>query len=168
MDCEREAGATDRISKLKCSVCTRFQTKIERNRNFSDKWIVGADSLLTSNIKDHAKSAMHKHAMLLLQKEQAKSKGQGPSAYAPIAKMLNDLPEQSLSKLRIKFDLAYFVATEKLAFTKYPALCELEAHHGVIVGTEYTNEYAAKTFCHYIAETGREKLAENIATTKFF
>ena len=26
--------------------------------------------------------------------------------------------------LRIKFDIAYFVATQRLAFTKYPALCQ--------------------------------------------
>ena len=55
----------------------------------------------------------------LLKKEQAIAKGDGPSAYAPIAQLLHELPEDALVKLRIKIDLAYFVATEKLAFCKY-------------------------------------------------
>ena len=34
-------------------------------------------------------------------------------------------------KLCHKFDIAYFVAIEKLSFRKYPQICELEARHGV-------------------------------------
>ena len=73
---------------------------------------------------------------------------------------------QQLSFESVKFDLANFIAT---AFrSKYPALCKLEAHHGVNVGIEYNNEHAAKTFCHYIAETRRQDLAGNLASAKFF
>lgn len=43
------------------------------------------------------------------------------------------LPEDTKAKLKVKFDIAHFVAMEKLAFAKYPRLCELEAHHGVDV-----------------------------------
>ena len=68
----------------------------------------------------------------------------------------------------MKFDLAHFIATEKIAFSKYPALCKLEAHHGVNVGTKYNNEHTAKTFCHYTAETRRQDLAENLTSAKFF
>ena len=56
----------------------------------------------------------------------------------------------------------------KIAFSKYPALCKLEAHHGVNVGIEYNNEHAAKTFRHCIAETRRQDLASNLASAKFF
>ena len=57
------------MSKLKCGVCIKFQSSIERRRNYSDKWITGADSICTSNIKDHVKTE-HKHTMILLKKEQ--------------------------------------------------------------------------------------------------
>ena len=36
------------------------------------------------------------------------------------------------------------------------------------VGTEYRNEHAAKSFCHYIAETKREDLSNHLASAKFF
>ena len=55
-----------------------------------------------------------------------------------------------------------------MAFSKYPALCELETHHGVNVGSEYTNKNAAETFCHYIAQTRREDLAQKLASANFF
>ena len=45
MECGRKM-----MRALKCSVCTKFRTRIESSRNFSDKWILGAESLQTSNI----------------------------------------------------------------------------------------------------------------------
>ena len=38
------------VKKLKCSVCTKFQVKILSRRNYSDRWIVGVDSVRTSNM----------------------------------------------------------------------------------------------------------------------
>ena len=102
-----------------------------------------------------------------ISKEQTTARGKDPSAYVPIARLLHELPEDTLAKLKMKFDVAYFVATAKLAFCKYAALCQLQAHHGVNVGTEYTNEYSAKTFCHYIAKTRQQDLANNLSSAKF-
>ncbi len=60
--------------------------------------------------------------------------------------------------LRHKFDIAYFIAREKLSFRKYLQLVKLEAKHGVSVGTNCTTETAGKEITHYIAESVREKL----------
>jgi hypothetical protein len=81
----------------------------------------------TSNIKDHASTA---HATLLSKKAQAEAAGQGPSSYAPVAKALHHLSEDAKGPLRAKFDVAYVIATEKLAFTKYPTL--LNYWHGMV------------------------------------
>ena len=62
------------VRKLKCSVCGKFQSSIIHKKNFSDRWVTGgADSIHTSNIRDHATSKQHSHAMSLLSKEQAKN-----------------------------------------------------------------------------------------------
>ena len=87
--------------------------------------MVGVDSVRTSNIKNNAKTDQHQHVMILLTEEQAVSMGQGSSTYTPIARVLHRLPDTAMTRLRVKFDIAHFVATEKLAFSKYPALCEL-------------------------------------------
>ena len=106
--------------------------------------------------------------MNLLKKEHAKATDSGCSSYAPIAKALCKLSDKDKEQLRHKFDIAYFVAQEKLSFRKYPRLCELEARHGVAIGSAYTNEIAGKTFTHYIAESRRSQLFEKLAQAKFF
>lgn len=63
------------VEKLKCKVCTKYKERIISKRNFSDKWIEGADSVRTTNLVDHAKSEQHIHAMKLLQKEEAQTEG---------------------------------------------------------------------------------------------
>ena len=136
LDCDiATEGGKKVVKKLKCKMCTKFADKISCRRNFSDKWIVGADSVRTSNVRDHARNDQLNHAMSLLAKERAESSGLGPVSYAPIAKAFNKLPEDDRERLKVKFDIAYFVAAEKLPYTKYSKLCELEARHGVQVGT---------------------------------
>ena len=44
---------------LRCSVCSRFKERVQSSRNFRDKWISGADSLRTGNIRDHSKTNQH-------------------------------------------------------------------------------------------------------------
>ena len=63
------------VSKLRCSTCAKFKVKIASRRNFSDQWIVGADSVRSSNIRDHASADQHTHALNLLKKEQAEASG---------------------------------------------------------------------------------------------
>ena len=48
------------------------------------------------------------------------------------------MPEDTKAQLRVKIDIAQFIATEKLAFAKYLALCELEAYHSMAVASGLT------------------------------
>ncbi len=169
LDCNAEKeGGKKVVAKLKCKVCTEFVDKIRGRKNFSEKWIVGADSVRISNVRDHAKNDQHAHAMTLLKQQQSQSAGLGPSSYAPIAQAFTKLSDDEREKLRVKFDIAYFVATENLPYTKYPKICELEARHGVRVGMSYVNENAGKEFIHYITESRRQELTQTLDNAKFF
>ena len=156
------------VTKLKCKVCTKFKAQIYTRRNFSNGWIAGGESVRTSNIRDHARTDQHMHAMLLLKKERATAKGLGAASYAPIAQLLQGLSVDERAKLSKKFDVAYFVATEKLAFTKYPSICQLEVRHGVDIGTSYLNKAAGVTFCHFITESRRQDLRTVLTSAKLF
>ena len=84
LDCEAVVeGGTKVVRKLKCMVCTRFRSQILRKQNFSDRWIDGADSVCTSNIRDHTSSKQHSHTMALLQREAAAATGQSSTSSAP-------------------------------------------------------------------------------------
>lgn len=169
LDCTSEKdGGKKVVNQLKCKVCSDFAERIRGSKNFSDKWIIGADSVRLSNVCDHAQSDQHAHAMLLLKKQHAKSAGLPPSSYDPIAQALNKLSDDERVKLQLKFDIAHFVATQKLPFTMYPQICELEVHHGVSLGTSYINETAGKEMMHYIAESRRQELKQTLAKSKFF
>ena len=67
LGCETSGvGAKKTVDKLKCKVCIQFQSKIKSRRNYSVKWVLGADSVRTSNIRDHLHLDQHVHAMMLL------------------------------------------------------------------------------------------------------
>ena len=168
LDCEFIGkGAKRVVEKLKCNVCIRYKSRIESRRNYSDKWLMGADSVRTSNIRDHARSDQHIHAMSIHYK-MADGNSISREAELTIVSMLQEIPQDTRSKLRKKFEIAYFVATQKLAYSKYPAICELEKHHGVNIGSTYLNSNACKTFCKFIAESKRLDLCKIIANAKFF
>ena len=63
-----------------------------------------------------------------------KQQGNDVTQYAPIAKALLTMEELSQVMLKHKFDVAYFIAKEKLAFTKMRPLCELQERHVVDLG----------------------------------
>ena len=149
LDCEsRMNGRKKIVDKLKCKLCTKFESKIEGRENFSNQWILAADSVRASNVRDHAQNDQHAHSMALLKKENAVAVGLGPVSYAPITRALNKLPDEERQRQRHKLDIAHFVATEKLSYLKYPRICELESHYSVSLGSSYLNETAGKTFTH--------------------
>ena len=82
LDCDSELVGTNRIvKKLRCVVCTKYKERIWSRQNYSDRWLVGAESVRNRNIRDHAVSDQHIHAMNLL-------KGNTSCSYAPIAQAL--------------------------------------------------------------------------------
>ena len=169
LDCETTICAGKRfVNKLSCTVCKKFKTKICGTRNFSYKWIDGAESIRTSNIKDHAQSQQHDNAMALLKREQAKEKNFDVTTYAPIAQSLNVLSDDERDKLRKKFDIAYFVGIENLPMTKYAKLCQLEMKHGVSLGSAYLNENSCKEFLKYVALSKRQQLCAIVSKINFF
>ena len=92
LDCSSEYESGKKVvSQLKCKVCCKFGERIRASKNFSDKWIVGADSARVSNVRDHVQSDQHAHAMMLLKKQCVRSAGLPPSSYVPIAQAFNRL-----------------------------------------------------------------------------
>ena len=110
------------VSRLRCSVCTRFMDKISSSKNFSAAFIDGTTNLRTSSFKDNAKSDVHGRAMILLRKGHSTDIRE----YAPIARSLYSMDESAEKKILRKFDIAYMIAKEGMAFVKLKPLCQLE------------------------------------------
>ena len=102
------------VALLRCSVCKRFEERIKNSRNFSPAFIDGTSNLRTLSFKDHAKSDMHGRAMELLRREQSTS----VTEYSPIARAFYRMDESVEKQTKRKFDVAYVIAKEGMAFTK--------------------------------------------------
>ena len=60
LDCDMElSGRKEIVTRLRCSVCGKFKTRIATRRNFSEPWLLGAESVCTSNIRNHAQADQH-------------------------------------------------------------------------------------------------------------
>ena len=115
LDCDVTGKGKRTVDRLKCKVCLRYKSRIESRRNYSDKWLVDAESVRTSNIRVHARSDQHQYAMSLHYKESSLSVANvGEPSSSNICTMLQTLSEDNKDRLRKKFDIAYFVPTVSL------------------------------------------------------
>ncbi len=67
-----------------------------------------------------------------------------------------------------KFEIAYFIARENLAFVKMKPLCELVEKQGARIGQGYRNDKACATFVHYITEDLRMQQLNSLSEVKFY
>ena len=108
-------------------------------------------------------TGMYENAMGLLYQRQAKP----VEEYAPIAKSLVRLDPHSIATLRKKFDIAYFIAKEKLAFSKMKPLCELKERHGADLGEKYKTNIRCGEFVAAIGQELKKDLANALTTANF-
>ena len=86
----------------------------------------------------------------------------------PIARALHRIDSATLTTMKRKFDIAYFIAKEGLPFTKMAPLCQLEERHGVNLGTGYKNNQACTQFVEFIAKVEQQNLVEILSKARFF
>ena len=86
--------------------------------------------------------------MLLLKKAQSSD----IRRYSPIAAALHKIDECTEAVTWRKFDIAYTMAKEGIAFNKMKTLCELEERHRVNLGDGWKNDLACSLFVAYIAQ----------------
>ena len=88
--------------------------------------------------------------------------------YAPIARALHRLDDSAAAITKRKFDIAYVIAKNNLAFQKMGPLCELEERHGVDLGQGYKNNQACAEFIDFIALEQQQNLAKSLSKAHFF
>ncbi len=74
----------DHVASLKCSVCARFEDKLQSSRNYNPEFVIGTKNLRVSAFKDHVATDMHQHSMILF----SKSRSSDVTQYMPIVKAL--------------------------------------------------------------------------------
>ena len=70
--------------------------------------------------------------------------------------------------MKCKFDICYVIAKEGIAFSKYPALYDLESQHDVDLGVAHKNDVSAKSFTHFIAQCQRDNFVCSLSNSHYF
>ena len=166
-----------------------LKTNSSRCVIFDLLFIEGTHNIKISSFKDHVATDMHGQAMTLLKKQLSST----PTEYAPIAKAMasSTMDKATTECMKRKFDVAYTIVKENLAFTKMKPLCELEKHcgaqlgqgyniykmkplcelekhHGAQLGQGYKNDRACSMFIEYIARDQQERLVATLSKAHFF
>ena len=143
-----------------------LKTNSSRCVIFDLLFIEGTHNIKISSFKDHVATDMHGQAMTLLKKQLSST----PTEYAPIAKAMasSTMDKATTECMKRKFDVAYTIVKENLAFTKMKPLCELEKHRGAQLGQGYKNDRACSMFIEYIARDQQERLVATLSKAHFF
>ena len=86
----------------------------------------------------------------------------------PVCSHRNKMDTARMAATKRKFDIAYMIAKENMAYSKMAALCELQERHGVDLGSGYKNEKACATFVDYISLEQRRILVNSLDRARFF
>ena len=113
---ETAVGDRKHVSALKCGVCIQVKERLVSLHNYNPAFINGFMNTRTSVFKEHAETEMHKRAMALYRKQHSTNVCDD----APIAKCLlqPSMDEVTRVKLKRKFEIAYLIAKENMAFKK--------------------------------------------------
>jgi hypothetical protein len=135
-DYDVEAGFVVRI-------CTKLESRINSMKNFSTTWIhPGSESVKKHFVQGHANSAPHMQAKRMEDKNKL-----GIEVYMnrvvdkmPIGQNFKNMCMKDRESLRVKFNLAYYLAKQERPFSDFSELLKLQAkkcyeyrrklHHG--------------------------------------
>ena len=157
------ASYRQHVCALRCTVCMKFTDSIRSCRNFNSAFIDGSTNFRVSSFKEHAKTDIHARAMMLLKK---KRKHLMLRSTLPLLE--HSVQWIAMLKGKGKFDVAYMLAKEGIAFSKMKPVCQLMERHKVYLGMGYKNNMASSTFVDYIARDLRDELSQGIHKSKFF
>ena len=138
------------VESVYCAVCRKYETNICVFKLWGSR---GLPTSSSATVVDHARSNVPKAAMSRLRADSAREKGESAILSTSLGRCLAALDEVSYGRVKLRCGICYTTAKQSLPFAKYPALLELEAHHGADLGFVYNTPDSAKLFTTYVAKS---------------
>ena len=101
----------DRVEKLVCSTCIKWEKRIKGSSDFSLKWIQpGSTKVEKDNLVKHLKGEQHKTAVNLQTKSETRVEAyqQNVVNVAPIFQRIVKMKEKDRDSMRTTFNSAYY------------------------------------------------------------
>ena len=90
LHCDTDEKGTHVVT-LNCCICKRYEEKLVSLKNFRRDWIDGCTNHSKSCLTDHAKSDIHKTAMMHWKTTLAKRAGESHVATTPVGQLLSSI-----------------------------------------------------------------------------
>ena len=119
----------NKVCRLRCDTCCRFEGIIKSTENFSTTWITGSESISKDSVSKHVKSEQLKLAIKKQQQSELGAYVYRESVIANSAIAKSSLPKLSpkdRAGLRIKVNTVYHLIKNERPLTDYPKLPELQ------------------------------------------
>ena len=124
----------------------------------------GTGKYRLQSLKSHHNSSSHNNCSKRWDIENKNAKQPLPMM---IKAMLAKLDQQTQSRMEIMFNTAFYVASEGLAFKKFPGLLDLQEKNGLDIGIQYRNDKKCKEFVSSIASVERQRISEEVHNARF-
>ena len=149
-----------KVFKLICKDCSRWESRIKNEKNFSLKWIrSGSTNVEKDSVKKHVATDQHKAA-----KKLSLQSSLGAIPYqehvvnnTPIGRGFKKMHAKDRESLLIKFNTAYYLAKKERPFSDYIDLLKLQVKNNVPgMKNSYKNDRTAATFTDYIGRVMKD------------
>ena len=138
-------------------------------KGFQKSWITGCRNYKLSAPREHCDGLPHRTALSYYFKEKNREYVEEREAkQLPLSASFLAGDQRTTEQVKKKFEVAYFVAKEEMAFKKYPSILKLEEMHGVDIGNAYRNDISCGDFVDYVGKGMRNSLSQKLKNANFF
>ncbi|KAL3060907.1 hypothetical protein OYC64_009173 [Pagothenia borchgrevinki] len=140
-----------------CELCREYPSIADHNSKLYEG-VTGSKRIET--LQSHESSKYH---LLCIKRKEVTEKGTGPM-FVALKKQAENMDDQ----LKPMFNTAFYVAKPKLPFRSFEGLIELQEKNGIKMQTQYRNDKGCKAFVQAIAEVEKDRVSEDLKTSRFF
>ena len=168
-DLEKEISGS-KVTKVKCKVCCKYESRITSIKGFSRRWIEGTDSVKKDSLIKHVNGDPHKFAVELQQKESlgAASFNQKIIETTPIGRGLKKMTEQEGELLKNRFNSAYYLSKNERPYSDFEELLELQEKNGATHHKGYRNERSAANFVDTCGQVLKDNMVQDLLNAKYY
>jgi hypothetical protein len=146
----------DKESQLmSCDWCKKFG-KDDPDGNF----FKSTDNFKKDTLDYHNGNKAHKRAEDIFNANNSTSQSKAEE-------IITSLNESVMNRLNILFNACHALVLANRSFTDFVWMMELNRKNGLDVGNTYINDKSASTFIHFISESERIKIREEVGKAKF-
>lgn len=144
-------------------MCRAFPTLADKSSGLF-KGTGGIGKYRVQTLKSHNTSSNHQSCSKKWEIE--KNNGKQPLPMM-VKAMSAKIDQQTETRMGMLFNTAFYVASEGLAFKKFPGLLDLQEKNGLDIGAQYRTDKKCKEFVSSMASVERERISDEVHNARF-